>query len=660
MLPRRQTARAYAPYPSRDPPTSLPLLSPPMEQRHSFQIPLPPPFPYHVQPLAGNPPVAGAQYYPPAYPLMHYPQVDPRASFGTGQLQPWEYAHHPMAPPQPVALRPGGSPAGEIGALVLEGTRAHMDAGRVEQGKSSGAEGTTAAPAQGPGGRTKKNHPNKQLSEGAWEFMVDVTDSHLKHTFCAHTGVGWKDFEERAKGQFDLARDDVRLAYCLNGEKRHAMTHLSCESDWNTAMVRMREKVVSVRTCAVAMELANTNARVTVPKGKGKGKQKRCRNNNIPPAPSPEVKNQYEHLLELQRHLLCHTHSSDGVKAYCWNAPGRGHRDINHENMTKWAKYIALKKTSKHVPLNIETFDPPPAKKRKGTRAPPEVHIAVNITPTAGPAGTALQGSYVVSDYSIVQPLPVSALGSLAPAGVSNDTPRCKPLSDLAPTPAPHGPCNPGSSLIPMLDHLAHSTVLTISKLLTMMDRHNPKRGQKYVDICSEFEDFAIHNPVDLFELGEIHLSTFGSLDRDEAHRLYEFTRDNVLSPLGLLKTVSSTELSVQEVPAPTQAILEQAKQDNLRTPLEILKTRPSEEPSIQEVATPTQAFVKQATPDNMVDGDDIETGDDTGYGDETEESDDIEEGDGQPTKDERNEAVLEWLSGVESYEEGSDVSQEI
>ncbi|KAH9000029.1 hypothetical protein EDB83DRAFT_2533880 [Lactarius deliciosus] len=414
-------------------------------------------------------------------------------------------------------------------------------------------------------------------------------------------------------------------------------------------MVRMREKVVLARTRAVAMDLTNTNARATVPKGKGKGKQKRCRNDDIPPAPSPEVKNQYEHLRELQRHLLCHTHSSDGVKAYCWNAPGRGHCDIDHENMTKWAKYIALKKTSKYVPPNIDTFDPPPAKKLKGTRAPPEVHVAVNIMPTAGPAGTALQGSYVVSDSSIMQPLPVSA-------GVSNDTPRCKPLSDLALTPAPHGPCNPGSPLIPMLDHLAYSTVPTISELLSMMDRHDPKRGQKYVDICSEFEDFDIHDTIDLFELGEIHLSTFGSLDSDEAHRLYKLTRDNVLSPLGLLTTALSTEPSIQEVPAPTQAILKQEKQDNLHTSLDNLKTRPGEEPSIQEVAAPTQAFVKQATPDNMVDGDDIETG----YGYETEESDDIEEGDGQPTRDERNEAVLEWLSGVESYEEGSDVSQEI
>ncbi|KAH8985462.1 hypothetical protein EDB86DRAFT_2833134 [Lactarius hatsudake] len=119
--------------------------------------------------------------------------------------------------------------------------------------------------------------------------------------------------------------------------------------------------------------------------------------------------------------------------------------------------------------------------------------------------------------------------------------------------------------------------------------------------------------------------------------------------------TTLSTEPSIQEVPAPTQAILKQEKQDNLHTSLDNLKTRPGEEPSIQEVAAPTQAFVKQATPDNMVDGDDIETG----YGYETEESDDIEEGDGQPTRDERNEAILKWLSGVESYE-GSDVSQEI
>ena len=81
---------------------------------------------------------------------------------------------------------------------------------------------------------------------------------------------------------------------------------------------------------------------------KGKNKAKRCRDDDIPPDPSPEVQDQYNNLLLLRSELFCNAHSADGRQTYCWiekageaqdGGPG-GHREINHEQMTLWAKHI--------------------------------------------------------------------------------------------------------------------------------------------------------------------------------------------------------------------------------------------------------------------------------------------------------------------------------
>ncbi len=98
--------------------------------------------------------------------------------------------------------------------------------------------------------------------------MVDVTTDGVKHAFSAHTGMGWQDFQERAQGHFNMARDDVQLGYRLSGEQRRMIWPLSCESEWNNAMKKMGEKAKAARTRAAAMELANmvSDALLTIKK----------------------------------------------------------------------------------------------------------------------------------------------------------------------------------------------------------------------------------------------------------------------------------------------------------------------------------------------------------------------------------------------------------
>lgn len=129
------------------------------------------------------------------------------------------------------------------------------------------------------------------------------------------------------------------------------------------------------------------------------------------------------------------------------------------------------------------------------------------------------------------------------------------------------------------------------------MDLEDPICDLKYVDMWSEFQDLGVEDALDVYSLGVTHLATFGFLDPDRAHRLHKYTQDKVLTPLGLMKT------------------------------------RLSEEPSVQEVPAPTQAVVKQATQDDI------------------EDEDAIEEGDSWPIKDESHEVILEWLAGVRDCE---------
>ncbi len=208
------------------------------------------------------------------------------------------------------------------------------------------------------------------------------------------------------------------------------------------------------------------------------------------------------------------------------------------------------------LPPTIKKFNRPPTMKPRGAHATPKVHIAINITPTLGLSGTTVQGSYVVSDSPIVQRLLASTPGPSVPAEVSNDAACTKPLSDLAPTPAPHGPCNHlKSPLFIMLDSLGYSVIPTIFELLSMMDHEDLTCDLKYVDMCSEFQDLDIYNAVDVYTLGVEHLAMFGFLGMDGACLLYKYMHDIILSPLGLMKTRLSEEPSVEEVAALTQVL---------------------------------------------------------------------------------------------------------
>lgn len=165
-------------------------------------------------------------------------------------------------------------------------------------------------------------------------------------------------------------------------------------------------------------------------------------------------------------------------------------------------------------------------------RAVPEVHIAVNITPTPGAGAAMVQGSCAVSNIPIVQPPPGPSHPS-APTGVSI-----------------HG----YSPLLLSLDCAQAERLPSIHELLRLMDLENPSTDLKYVDILSELQDHGVEDAVHLYSLGVPHLATFGSLDTDRAHHLHNFVEKKILTPLGLMKTRRSEDPSVEEVPAPTQA----------------------------------------------------------------------------------------------------------
>jgi hypothetical protein len=200
----------------------------------------------------------------------------------------------------------------------------------------------------------------------------------------------------------------------------------------------------------------------------------------------------------------------------------------------------------------------------------PEVHIAVNITPTPGAGGaSAMQGSYVVSDSPIVHPLSASAPGPLVLAGVSNNAAQTKPpiapaTSALLPL---HGPQKGFSPLLVNLDCKLAERVPSVHELLRLMDREDPRNDLKYVDALSDLQDLGVEDVVDVYSLGVAHLATFFSMDMDRAHRLHKFAQDKILTPLGLMKTRQSEEPSVEEVVAPTQVDvqdLQQATQDDM------------------------------------------------------------------------------------------------
>jgi hypothetical protein len=146
-------------------------------------------------------------------------------------------------------------------------------------------------------------------------------------------------------------------------------------------------------------------------RAKGKGKEKCTREEDKPTTSSVGVSKQYSNVLKLQKHLYCHAHSRGRMKVYCWIEEGSktsegGHREVNHVQMTLWAKQLVSKipllirkrltQTSQSIegsdvklsrPPNLKAFDYPPTKKPRvsqATQPTPKVHIALKISSVPG------------------------------------------------------------------------------------------------------------------------------------------------------------------------------------------------------------------------------------------------------------------------------------
>ncbi|KAI9442727.1 hypothetical protein H4582DRAFT_2073317 [Lactarius indigo] len=400
---------------------------------------------------------------------------------------------------------------------------------------STREDSSKSAPVQ-----QKKSYPNKEVSKGVWQFRVEVDRDQVRQTFAAQTDMTWPDFEAEALERFN-AREDVHLGYRISGGNR----------TW--ALV--------ARTRAVTMEIKDVST-LGRPKtcGKGKKKEKRSRDDDIPPEATPEAKSQYNHLLSLQRHLLCSEHSkAAGLRKYCWIEPSSpgvqgGHKDIKHGEMTLWAKLIAIGKADVFLRPNTLLSDRPPTKKPRGAgaRAAPEVHIAVNITPTPGAGGS--QNSYVVSGTQVQPgsgPGPSYAT-QISDITVHTEAPASTPTESESPSPQAYG------SPELLVDCRSQGRVPLVYEILTLMDIEEPVPNLTYLDSHTDLFNFGYNDAIQLFELDESLLSGFG-LGTENARRVHRFIRDKFFKPLGLMVTSEappSTEVVAPTAPA-VQDIME-------------------------------------------------------------------------------------------------------
>jgi hypothetical protein len=67
-----------------------------------------------------------------------------------------------------------------------------------------------------------------------------------------------------------------------------------------------------------------------------------------------------------------------------------------------------------------------------------------------------------------------------------------------------------------------------------------------FADALSELQDHGIQDVVQLYTLGEVYVATMGSLGRDRAKYLLEYTCKTILTPFGLMQTGRSVP-SVEE-----------------------------------------------------------------------------------------------------------------
>jgi len=213
------------------------------------------------------------------------------------------------------------------------------------------------------------------------------------------------------------------------------------------------------------------------------------------------------------------------------------------------------------LPPNVKKLDHPPTKKPRGTQVAPEIHITINITPTLGVGGPAMQGSYVVSETPIEQLGLACAQGPLGPAQVSNITVYTKTCSTPAPTPIGHRMHSllTHSPLIQSLDCYFRNRVPLAHKLLSTIDIKVPAPDLKYINALSNLLEFRYEDAVDIHGLRACHLILFGSLSGDGTHCVLQFTRDRYLIPLSLMETKRSSKVpSIEEIADPTVQVIRQ------------------------------------------------------------------------------------------------------
>ncbi|KAH9008119.1 hypothetical protein EDB84DRAFT_1447145, partial [Lactarius hengduanensis] len=362
----------------------------------------------------------------------------------------------------------------------------------------------------------KKSYPNKEVSEGVWRFRVEVDRDQVRQTFVAQTDMTWPEFEAEAFEQFNLAVSGQRW------ESDLGVSHLPIGLERGVANVR--EKILVARTRAVSMEIKDVST-LNRPKAhkKGKGKEKRSRDDDITPggyAGSQVPRRPFAQFAETSamRRAL------EGLRVALTNIQSIG-------------------KAFKHLRPNVKPCDRPPAKRPRGAKVAPDVHIAVNITPTHGVGVGALQSTYVVSGAQ-VQSGPESGPSHATQASditVHTEAPAPAPTENGSPSPPAYG------SQELLSDCRTQGRVPLVYEILTLIDAEEPVPNLTYLDSHTDLYNFGYKDAIQLFALDESLLSGFG-LGRENARRVHRFIQDKFFRPLGGLMDTASHEPPSTEV----------------------------------------------------------------------------------------------------------------
>ncbi|KAF8266665.1 hypothetical protein EI94DRAFT_1802863 [Lactarius quietus] len=204
-----------------------------------------------------------------------------------------------------------------------------------------------------------------------------------------------------------------------------------------------------------------------------------------------------------------------------------GHCKLSHEEMSLWEKHISEGKATKYLPPKTTKFKHPMTKKPKSGPAPPEVHFALNFTPTPSPGVG--PSSYIIAGQQIVLSSMAPALGQSPPTDVSGNPVHTVNVPSIlgtqsysAPAPQPE-PSIRTSRMRMILECRDVSAVPLVADLLTLMDQDHPTLGLNYVDTASEFNDLGVKDVLDVFAMPIELLASFGGLGRDQAHQLHKY-----------------------------------------------------------------------------------------------------------------------------------------